>query len=357
MVIDRISKAANIARLSAALPKRAPARLALVFLMIASLGTLGFAQDSMTLVGSGGSSPLAMFRTWSGQYAKYKPGVKIQYLTLDTDRSIIEISNGSGDFGGGDIPLTPEQRSHDNLVELPILIIGVVPVYNLPGSPQLRFSGDLLAQVYLGHIKNWNAPQIAKLNPNVNLPDMPIKVVFRTPGKGTNYIFSEFLSKSNAEFRTKVGRSTAPPWPVGTATERAQDMVEKVANEPGSLGFVSLEYAREKNITAGEVQNAAGKFVKASPETLVAACTAVESPQWDKFAISLTNAPGADSYPLASFSWIYLPKVAKEQKRRAALVDLMHWMFTDGQEGMLPGYSSLPRKLLEQEIAKVETLK
>src|SRR5215813_7237493 len=282
--------AATVLRYSSGL-KRALAQLTLVLVVI-WLTASRFAQENITLAGSGGSSPLAVFRAWADQYNKRKPSVHVQYLTLDTDRSIAEISHGSGDFGGGDIPLTPEQRNLANLVEMPILIIGVVPVYNLPGPPQqLRFSGDLLAQIYLGHIKKWNAPQIAQLNPKASLPDLPIKVFYRTPGKGTNYIFTEFLSKSNAEFRVKVGRSTSPPWPIGAAAERATDMIDKVAGEPGAIGFVSLEYAREKNISAGEVLNAAGKFVKASPASLIAACSAVEAPLWDKFAVSLTNAP------------------------------------------------------------------
>ena len=333
-----------------------------VLLALALVGlfhTLGFAQtqNGVTLVGSGGSSPLPVFHEWGKQYGKQKSGVHIEYITLDTERSITEISRGSGDFGGGDIPLTPEQKTRGNLIELPILIIGVVPVYNLPGSPKLRFTGDLLAQIYLGHVKKWNAPQIAQLNPNVSLPDLPIKVFYRTPGKGTSYILSEFLSKSNAEWRTKIGRSTAPAWPVGTSAERASDMVDRVASEPGGIGYVSLEYAREKGISAGEVKNPAGKFVQATPETMAAACTAVESPTWDKFAASLTNAPGADSYPLASFSWVYVPATSADQKRRTALMDMMHWIFTEGQQNLLPGYSPLPGKLLAREIEKVESLK
>ena len=337
---------------------RAPSVWLASIFLIGLLTTSCFGQENITLAGSGGSSPLAIFHAWADEYSKHKAGVHVQYLTLDTDRSISEISNGSGDFGGGDIPLTPDQRSRANLVELPILIIGVVPIYNVPGPPQqLRFSGDLLAQIYLGHVKKWNAPQIAQLNPKASLPDLPIKVFYRTPGKGTNYIFTEFLSKSNTEFRTKVGRSTSPAWPVGSSAERASDMVNKVAAEAGAIGFVTLEYARENNISMGEVQNPAGKFVKASPETLIAACSSVENPAWDRFAVSLTNAPGADSYPLASFSWIYLPKTGVDQHRRTALVDLMHWMFTDGQQNMLPGYSSLPPKLLAKEIEKLDTLK
>lgn len=330
--------------------------LALVF-AVSLLQTPGFSQNGITLVGSGGSSPLPVFHEWAKQYTKHKSAVHMEYVTLDTDRSITEISKGSGDFGGGDIPLTPEQKTRGNLVELPILIIGVVPVYNLPGSPQLRFTGDLLAQIYLGHVKKWDAPQIAQLNPNVSLPDLPIKVFYRTPGKGTNYIFSEFLSKSNSEWRTKIGRSTAPNWPVGASAERASDMVDKVAGESGALGFVSLEYAREKGIAAGEVKNPAGKFIQATPETLAAACTAVETPGWNKFAASLTNAPGADSYPLASFSWIYLPATSADLKRRAAMMEMLHWMLGDGQDILLPGYAPLPAKLLSREIAKIDSLK
>lgn len=329
---------------------------ALLF-VVSLFQTPGFAQNGVTLVGSGGSSPLPVFKAWSKDYAKRKPGMHIEYVTLDTDRSITEISKGSGDFGGGDIPLTPEQKTRGNLIELPILIIGVVPVYNLPGSPQLRFSGDLLAQIYLGHVKKWNAPQIAQLNPNVSLPDLPIKVFYRTPGKGTNYIFSEFLSKSNPEWRTKIGRSTAPAWPVGSSAERASDMVDRVAGETGGIGFVSLEYAREKGLAAGEVKNPAGKFVHATPESLAAACTGIETPHWDKFAVSLTNAPGADAYPLGSFSWVYIPATSADPKRRAALMDMLHWIFTEGQESILSGYSPLPEKLLIKEMEKIESLK
>lgn len=330
--------------------------LALVF-VIGVFQAPSLAQSGITLVGSGGSSPLPVFRSWATEYNKHRSGVKVEYVTLDTDRSISEISNGSGDFGGGDIPLTADQRNRGNLVELPILIIGVVPVYNVPGSPHLRFTGDLLAQIYLGHIRKWNAAQIAQLNPSVKLPDLPIKVFYRTPGKGTNYIFSEFLSKSNTEWRNKIGYSTAPAWPVGSAAERASDMVEKVTTESGALGFVSLEYAREKNISAAEVKNAAGKFVQASPESLTAACSSVETPQWNRFAVSLTNAPGPDSYPLASFSWIYLPTSASDQRRRTAMLELMHWMFTEGQQNLLPGYAPLPGQLLAKEIEKVDSLK
>jgi phosphate transport system substrate-binding protein len=328
-------------------------RLALLFLA-ATLPVTSFAQETITLVGSGGTSPLPVYNAWAAQYNQRKSGVRMQYLPLDTARSISEIRKGSGDFGGGDTPLTAENAG--TVLELPILLMGLVPIYNVPGTQGLRFSGDLLAQIYLGHVKKWNAPQVAQLNPHASLPDMPIKVVYRSPGKGTNYIFTDFLSKANAEFRNKVGRSVSPGWPVGSAVERSADMAQKVMSEPGAVGFVELEYARDNNIPFGEVQNASGKFVRASPETLRAACSGVEAPHWDKFSVSLTNAPGENAYPIASFSWIYLRKTATDQRRRAALLDLLHWMFAQGQEAVPFGYSPLPTALVAKEVAVLDAL-
>jgi phosphate transport system substrate-binding protein len=281
----------------------------------------------------------------------------MEYLVLGTSESILAISKGSGDFGGGDTPLTSQQRETGNLVELPIMLIGLVPIYNVPGvHEELRFSGKVLAQIYLGEVKTWNAPQIAQLNPNVTLPDLPIKVVHRTAGKGTNYILTDFLSKTSPRFREQVGQNVSPNWPIGVATERMSDMADKVRSEPGSIGYAELQYARDNNILFGTVQNAAGKFVKASPATLTAACNAVEAPSWDKLSASLTNAQGADSYPLTSFSWVYVRKSSENSRRRLALVDLLSWILTKGQQMLPAGYSQLPTPLLVKVKNKADSM-
>jgi len=327
-------------------------------LVMGLLLTTSLAQETITLVGSGGTSPLPAYRGWAAEYNKRKSGIRLEYLTLDTSRSLAEINKSNGDFGGGDIPLPSTERNAGKVMELPILLIGLVPIYNLPGPIQeLRFSGDLLAQIYLGHVKKWNSPQLVQLNPHANLPDLPIKVVYRTAGKGTNYIFTDFLSKVDTQFRDQIGRSVSPAWPVGSGAERSSDMAQKVMGEAGSIGFVELEYAQENHITFGELRNAAGKFVKASQETLGAACRSLEAPGWDKFSASLTNAPGADAYPITSFSWIYVRKTSPDQRRRAALIDLLHWMFTEGQGKIPSGYSPLPGPLLNKEIATLPSLK
>jgi len=316
-----------------------------------------FAQEAITLVGSGGSSPVPVFHIWGQEYNKRQPTIQMEYLVLGTSESISQISKGSGDFGGGDTPLTSQQRASGNLIELPIMLMGLVPIYNVPGVHQeLRFSGRLLAQIYMGEVKTWNSPQIAQLNPNATLPDLPIKVVHRTAGKGTNYIFTDFLSKSSSRFHEQVGVSVSPNWPVGAATERMSDMADKVKNEPGSIGYAELQYARDNNIAFGAVQNAAGNFVKASPESFTAACNAIEAPQWDKLSASLTNAQGADSYPLTSFSWVYVRTSSENPRRRAALLDLLNWIFTNGQHMLPGGYAQLPPQLLVKVKSKISSL-
>ncbi len=146
----------------------------------------------------------------------------------------------------------------------------------------------------LGEVKKWNAPQIAKLNPEIALPNLPIQVINRSPGKGSNYVFTDFLSKTSSNFRAKIGVTTSPKWPVGTPAERSSDMADKVKNNPGSIGFVEYQYAVKSNIPRVSVMNLAGKFVEPSTAGIAAACKAVEAPRWDRFSASLTNAPGAD---------------------------------------------------------------
>jgi phosphate transport system substrate-binding protein len=238
-------------------------------------------------------------------------------------------------------------------------VIGIVPIYNLPGGrTDLRFSGELLAEIFLGRVKTWNAPQIVKLNPDASLPDLPIKVVYRPEGKGSNYIFSEFLSKTSSKFRTEIGTSPSPKWPVGIAAERSSDMADKVKSETGSIGYVEAQYAIKANIPYARVLNAAGRFVKASRETIAAACRAVEEPHWDKFSASLTDAPGEDSFPISSFTWLYLRTKSADSQRAAALSDLLSWMYGDGQNlAAQEGYTELPQALLAKVRNRIASLR
>jgi phosphate transport system substrate-binding protein len=318
-----------------------------------------FAQEAVVLVGSGSSVPAPLYGHWATEYNKRNPAIQLRYLAIGTSEGIKQIAKGSGDFGAGEVQLTSSERAEMNLTELPTVIIAIVPMYHLPGIHQdLRFSGELLAEIFLGEIKNWNDPQITKLNPGVSFPDMPIKVVYRPGGKGTNYVFTDFLSKTSAKFRSRIGVTPSPTWPVGSPAERTSDMVEKVKGDIGTIGYGELQYAVKADVQYGRVLNSSGNFVKASPETIEAACRAIEAPGWEKFAASMTNAPGAESFPITSFTWLYLRNSTSDSRRAAALADFLNWVYTDGQQiAGQEGYSELPQQLLAKVRAKANSLR
>jgi phosphate transport system substrate-binding protein len=330
----------------------------LLLLIGLHLATFSYGQNAIVLVGSGSSVPAPLYNRWTLEFGKQKSSVQLRYLPVGTSEGIKQISHNAGDFGAGEAQLTEKERKEGDLIELPVVLIGIVPIYNLPDVHQgLRLSGDVLAQIFLGDIKNWNAQQIEKLNPDISLPNMPIQVINRPAGKGSNYVFSEFLSKTNPKFRAQVGITPSPKWPVGEPAERSSDMADKVKNTPGSIGYVEYQYAVKANISQALVQNAAGRFVKASGESIVAACEATEAPRWNNFSASLANAPGAESYPIASFTWIYLRNRLSDSSRTAALNDLLNWVYTDGQQfAGQEGYSALPGPLLAAVRKKVKSL-
>ena len=339
--------------------------LQLAFSFIALVGAIGSlvpissAQDAIVLVGTGSSVPAPLYAQWAEQYNKRSAKIQMRYLALGTSEGINQVSRGSGDFAAGEVLLTSKERSEYKLVQLPAVIIGIVPIYNVPGvQGELRFSGPLLAEIFLGRVKNWNSPAIAKLNPSAALPDLPIKVVYRPAGKGSNYVFTDFLSKTSPQFKEEIGTSASPKWPVGTPAERSADMVEKVHNETGAIGFVEAQYAVKMHIQSASVLNPAGRFVRASEKTLTAACSVIEAPDWGKLSASLVNAPGPDSYPITSFTWLYLRNGSPDPHRVAAVSDLLNWMMREGQQvTSTEGYAELPAPLVENVRLKISSLR
>ncbi len=317
------------------------------------------AQEAIVLVGSGSTVPLPLYSRLSEEYNKRNSQIQVRYLPVGTSEGINNLSRGIGDFAAGEKLLTAKERSEGKLVEVPIVLIAIVPIYNLPGiQGELRFSGAVLADIFLGRVKTWNSPSLAKLNPGLSLPDMPIKVVYRPAGKGSNYVLTDFLSKSSPRFRAEIGTTPSPQWPVGEPAERSSDMADKVGGLPGSIGYVEVQYAIKLRIPFGAVLNPAGHFVKATNDTLAAACRAVETPGWDQFSASLTNAPGPDSFPITSFTWLYLRTDSADLPRTAAVDHLLTWLLTDGQQlAAQEGYSELPKPLLSKLMSRVKALR
>jgi phosphate transport system substrate-binding protein len=309
------------------------------------LRTATQAQSTLSIVGSGSNVPTPLYSVWTDEFNRKDSKIQVRYLSMSTMEGIHQISAGAGDFAAGEVPLSHDQMQSGkfSLIQIPTLLVGIVPIYNLPGNPEVNFSGEVLAHIFMGTITNWRDSRIAKLNPNVKLPDLQIAVVHRTAGKGSNYIFTDFLSRSSSEFRSEIGKSASPNWPVGLDANRGEDMVAKVASIPGAIGYVELNFARRSDIGYGAVQNAAGQFVRANPKSIMDACHSLENSIPGDFRVSLVDAPGKDAYPISSFSWIYLPSAGLSAERTQALKQFLGWALEDGQtiaRGL--GYATLP---------------
>jgi phosphate transport system substrate-binding protein len=305
-------------------------------------------QAVISLVGSGSSVPSPLYNAWAVEYGKLKPTAQVRYLQMGAAEGMRQISQGVGDFAAGEIPLMDAQmhKGKNPLVQFPTVLVAIVPIYKLPGEPELRFSGELLADIFLGNVKNWKDARIAKLNPEVELPDLPIAVVHRSSGKGSNYILTDFLAKVSPQWKSKIGKSASPVWPAGEETNRSEDMVEKVSATPGAIGYVELNYAQRKDIGSGSVQNAAGKFIRATPASIAAACAARGKNLGADFGASLTNAEGKDSYPVVSFTRVFVVAAGMEGPRSQALKEFWNWALTAGQETAAGlGYTVLPAEI------------
>ncbi|HYL10900.1 MAG TPA: phosphate ABC transporter substrate-binding protein PstS [Candidatus Acidoferrales bacterium] len=319
------------------------------------------AQETVMLVGVGTSLPEPLYNVWSEEFMKQDAHIHVRYLVRGTGEGMRSILSGSGDFGAGDAPIAEQdlKTSQVPIVELPSVLIGIVIVYNLSGAGDtINLTGPVLADIYLGKITNWADPEIARLNHGAKLPSLPIFVVHRTEGKGSSYIFSDFLSKSSHEFQAKVGRSISPKWPVGAAEARSEEMVGKVKATPGAIGYTELKWAVNSGLPCARIRNPAGEYVNATVGTIAAAATASASKMTEDFRISLTDAPGKESYPISSFTWIYVQGKGKDPVRTKAVLTFLNWAFSDGQKvAVREGYAALPAGVLEKVRAKMATIR
>lgn len=307
-------------------------------------------SSPVAINGAGATFPNPLYSKWFDEYGKTHPGVRVNYQSIGSGGGIKQLSAQTVFFGASDMPMTEEQlkAAPGPILHFPTVLGGVVPVYNL-GDAKLRFTGPLLADIYLGKIKKWNDAAIAAVNPGVTLPDTDIAVVHRSDGSGTTFIFCDFLSKTSPEYKQKVGASTSVSWPVGVGAKGNEGVSGLVKQTPGAIGYVELIYALQNKIPFGAVQNKAGTFVAASLESVTAAAAGVAMP--DDFRVSITNPDGKDAYPIASFTWMLFYQSPSDKQRAKIMADFLKWALTDGQKdtGAL-GYAPLPKDVVDKEL-------
>ena len=314
-------------------------------------------QTSLQINGAGATFPNPIYSKWFDAYGKVHPNVHINYQSIGSGGGIKQLTAQTVFFGASDMPMTDDQLkgAPGAILHFPTVLGGVVPVYNV-GGVTLRFTGPLLADIYLGKVKKWNDPAVAKINPGAALPASDIIVVHRSEGSGTTFIFCDFLSKTSPEFKQKVGASTAVQWPTGVGGKGNEGVTGLVKQTPGAIGYVELIYALQNKIPFGAVQNKAGTFVTASLDSVTAAAAGVTVP--DDFRVSITNAPGKDVYPVSSFTWLLVQEAPKDVQRSRILVDFIRWALTDGQKYAAQlGYAPLPKEVVALELEAVKRVK
>jgi phosphate transport system substrate-binding protein len=324
---------------------------------IICVASQGLAQK---LNAAGATFPEPIYSKWFSEYSAQHPGVQINYQPIGSGGGIRQTTAGTVDFGASDGPMTDEQiaASKVKLVHIPTVLGAVVPIYNLPGvNTELKFSPDVLADIYLGKITNWNDPRIAKDNPGVNLPATKINVVHRSDGSGTTYIFTDYLSKVSPEWKSNVGKNTAVAWPVGIGAVRSEGVAAMVRQLPGTIGYVELIYALQNKIQYGYVKNAAGNWVKGSIDGVTEAAANVKAMPAD-YRVSITNAPGKESYPISSFTWLLIPTQPQDAAKAKVIKDFLNWMLDHGQsEVSALYYAPLPKTVADKVRGTVGQLK
>ncbi len=312
----------------------------------------GIASAQTTLNAAGATFPYPIYSKWFSEYHKARPDVEINYQSIGSGGGIRQVLAGTVDFGASDGPMSDEQLSHakTKILHIPTVLGAVVPAYNVPGvNTDVKFTGEILANIFLGKITNWNDKAIASVNPGVSFPDLPIVVVHRSDGSGTTYIFTDYLSKVSAEWRDGPSKGTSVKWPVGLGGTGNEGVAGMIRQFKGSLGYVELIYALQNNINYGLVKNAAGSFMKASLASTTAAAASAKMP--DDFRVSITNAPGKDAYPIARFTWLLIPQQSKDPNHGKIIVEFLNWQLEHGQQMTTAlSYAPLPKEV----VAKIK---
>jgi phosphate transport system substrate-binding protein len=320
----------------------------LPMLSIAMASTLGFAgiAGAQEVTGAGASFPAPIYAKWASDYNK-ATGVKVNYQSIGSGGGIKQIDSKTVDFGASDAPLTDEVLKAKGQIQFPTVMGGVVPVINVKGIEpgQLRLNGQVLGDIFLGKIARWNDPAIKALNPSLPLPDAAIAQVRRADGSGTTFIFTNYLSKVNAEWKAKVGEGTAVNWPVGAGGKGNEGVAAFVARLPNSMGYVEYSYVKQNKLSYAVMQNSAGNFVKPEDDSFKAAAAGAD---WNKsFYQILTNQPGKDAWPISGATFILMHTKQDKPASATEVLKFFSWAYKNGEKSAADlDYVPMPKPVI-----------
>lgn len=334
-------------------------KIILIFLGGCCLAALQ--SGAQTLInGAGSSFDYPAFTKWFEAYRQVDPGVRFNYQSIGSGGGQKYLLKQTVDFGASDAPMKDSDMAAapGKILHLPIVAGGVAIIYNLPGNPRLRFDGDIIANIYMGTITQWNDPKIKALNPGVDLPDLPVVPIHRSEGSGTSFIFTDYLSSVNNAWADTVGKNTSVKWPagIGLGAKGSEGVTGQVRQIPGAVGYAELAYADQNKIPYAEVKNIAGNFVSPSPESVSAALATARIPE--DFRFSMVNPPGEKAYPIAGASWVLVYQHQNNAVNGRKLVAFLKWAITDGQKiSATLDYAPLPENVQQRELKLIDSIK
>lgn len=334
--------------------------LLLVSLLLGLAVTAGAQSKSVLLNAAGATFPYPIYSKWFSDYHQHS-GVQINYQSIGSGGGIQQLKAGTVDFGASDMPLNDQLLGQFSfkILQFPTVLGAVVPTYNIPGvSAELKFTPQALADIYLGKVTKWNDGEIASSNPGVNLPATDIVVIHRSDGSGTTFVWTDYLSKVSSEWKDRVGSNTSVNWPVGLGGKGNEGVAGLVQQTPNAIGYVELIYASQNHMGYGLVQNSAGKFVKASLATVTNAAAGAAEKMQNDIRISITNASGAETYPICSFTYLLIPETISDTAKREAIKNFLRWMLANGQGSVESlNYARLPKAVVAIETKQIAEIR
>jgi phosphate transport system substrate-binding protein len=322
-------------------------------------GSVSSGGGAARLQGAGASFPNPLYQRWLSEYGRINPNVQIDYQSQGSAAGIRLIQQRTIDFGGTDAPMTTEAlRETPGILHIPTVLGAVVITYNLQGASQpLRFSPDVLADIFLGRITRWDDARVRADNPGVNLPAENITVVRRSDGSGTTAVFTDYLSKVSGEWRDRVGTGTSPQWPTGLGGRGNEGVTGMIRQTPNTIGYVELAYAVQNNLPVAQIKNRAGNFVSPTLEAVTAAAAESLATTPEDMRVSITDAAGADVYPIAAYTYILVYQEQQDAAKGRALVDFLWWGIHDGQNFARDlQYAPLPPEIVRRAEARISSI-